>query len=181
MKARILLIAVFLSLSLAGAMSTVAATNVNGENVFTCASDGMKIVPLSVNQVRIECDSAQATVPPVDPAPGTTPYDSRSLLAQSDRSSAWITVSAFDTARSKFDVVAEDVSIWNQDATRWNDVNLSFGHPAGAYAGGVGVIFIANGYIEPFGVPEGGGVLYAKDGALMWLGSNGTKTQVAPP
>jgi hypothetical protein len=45
---------------------------------------------------------------------------------------------------------------------------------------GKGVIAIANATVAPSGNPAGGGILYVQDGALMYRGSNGTVTAIAP-
>jgi hypothetical protein len=45
---------------------------------------------------------------------------------------------------------------------------------------GKGVIAIANATVEPSVNPAGGGILYVQDGALMYRGSNGTVTAIAP-
>jgi hypothetical protein len=45
---------------------------------------------------------------------------------------------------------------------------------------GQGVIAIANATVAPSVNPAGGGILYVQDGALMYRGSNGTVTAIAP-
>jgi hypothetical protein len=45
---------------------------------------------------------------------------------------------------------------------------------------GKGVIAIANATVAPSVSPAGGGILYVQDGALMYRGSNGTVTAIAP-
>jgi hypothetical protein len=45
--------------------------------------------------------------------------------------------------------------------------------------GGVGVIGLANATTAPTGTPSGGGVLFARNGALFWRGSAGNETQIA--
>ena len=47
------------------------------------------------------------------------------------------------------------------------------------FAGGSGVIGIANATTTPTGTPTGGGVLLVSGGALFYVGSSGTTTQVA--
>lgn len=49
------------------------------------------------------------------------------------------------------------------------------------FGGGKGVIAIANATVPPHVTPSGGGVLYVQDGALMYKGSDGTVTEIAPP
>jgi hypothetical protein len=48
------------------------------------------------------------------------------------------------------------------------------------FGGGQGVIAIANATVVPEANPAGGGILYVRDGALMYRGSNGTVTIIAP-
>jgi hypothetical protein len=49
---------------------------------------------------------------------------------------------------------------------------------AGSFAGGVGVISIANAATAPTGTPTGGGVLFASSGNLYWRDSSGVTTQL---
>jgi hypothetical protein len=58
--------------------------------------------------------------------------------------------------------------------------NTQFGSTTGSFGGGDGVIGIANATQTPTTFPVNGGVLFAHLGALYWLGSNGTITQIAP-
>ena len=50
------------------------------------------------------------------------------------------------------------------------------------FGGGQGVIAIANATVvpSPLEKPTGGGILYVQDGSLMYLGSNGSVTNIAP-
>ena len=48
------------------------------------------------------------------------------------------------------------------------------------FGGGQGVIAIANASVAPSVNPTGAGILYVEDGALKYMGSNGTVTVVAP-
>jgi hypothetical protein len=48
------------------------------------------------------------------------------------------------------------------------------------FGGGRGVIAIANAAVVPSVNPPGAGILYVEDGALKYLGSNGTVTVIAP-
>ena len=48
------------------------------------------------------------------------------------------------------------------------------------FGGGTKVIGIANATTAPTTTPTGGGVLYATNGELHWLGSSGTDTTIAP-
>src|SRR5262249_9490068 len=48
------------------------------------------------------------------------------------------------------------------------------------FGAGQGVIAIANAVAAPTVNPKGGGVLYVEDGALMYRGSSGTVTTLAP-
>jgi hypothetical protein len=50
---------------------------------------------------------------------------------------------------------------------------------AGQFGGGQGVVGIANATLAPSANPAGGGILYVEDGALKYLGSNGTVTVIA--
>lgn len=47
------------------------------------------------------------------------------------------------------------------------------------FAGGEGVIFIADATTTP-GTPSGGGCLYSDGGALYWISSGGTTTEIGP-
>jgi hypothetical protein len=58
--------------------------------------------------------------------------------------------------------------------------NTQFGSTTGSFGTGDGVIGIANAPTAPSTNPAGGGVLYAAAGALYWLGSAGTLTNLAP-
>jgi hypothetical protein len=61
--------------------------------------------------------------------------------------------------------------------------NIGFGFPEAKYqkfGGGKGVIVIANASVAPKRNIAGAGILYVKDGALMYLGSNGRRTCIAP-
>jgi hypothetical protein len=55
-----------------------------------------------------------------------------------------------------------------------------FGSTLGSFGGGDGVIGIANAPTAPTANPTGGGILYASAGALVWRGSAGTVTTIAP-
>ena len=59
--------------------------------------------------------------------------------------------------------------------------NTQFGSLAGAFAGGDGLIGLANARVLPTAVPAGGGVLYSVAGALYLKGQLGTVTLIAPP
>jgi len=48
------------------------------------------------------------------------------------------------------------------------------------FQSGVGIAFVRNRYAAPTGNPTSGGYLYAQAGALIWRGSSGTITTVAP-
>ncbi len=48
------------------------------------------------------------------------------------------------------------------------------------FGDGSGVIGIGNATAAPVKNPEGGGILYVENGALMYRGSNGTVTMLAP-
>jgi hypothetical protein len=61
--------------------------------------------------------------------------------------------------------------------------NIGFGFPEAHYkkfGGGKGVIVIANASVAPKRKIPGAGILYVEDGALMYLGSNGRRTCIAP-
>jgi len=60
--------------------------------------------------------------------------------------------------------------------------NIGFGFPEASHfkdGGGQGVIVIANALASPNPV-AGAGILYVKDGALMYQGPSGNPTQIAP-
>jgi hypothetical protein len=46
--------------------------------------------------------------------------------------------------------------------------------------GGKGVIVTANASVAPFVSIPGTGILYVEDGALKYMGSKGTVTEIAP-
>lgn len=61
--------------------------------------------------------------------------------------------------------------------------NIGFGFPEANYkkfGKGKGVIVIANASAAPTANVPGAGILYVEDGALMYRGSNGTVTEIAP-
>jgi len=58
--------------------------------------------------------------------------------------------------------------------------NTQFGSLTGAFAGGDGVIGIANARTNPSGTPAGGGVLWGEGGELKWTDSNGFKERISP-
>lgn len=63
--------------------------------------------------------------------------------------------------------------------------NLGIGFPNGHYkrfGGGKGVIVIANASVAPSPQKKiaGAGILYVQDGALKYMGSEGTVTEIAP-
>lgn len=58
--------------------------------------------------------------------------------------------------------------------------NTQFGSTTGAFGTGDGVIGIANAPTVPTTNPAGGGILYASAGQLVWRGSAGTVTVIAP-
>ena len=51
---------------------------------------------------------------------------------------------------------------------------------AGSYGGGSRVLFLGNAATNPTTNPTGGGILYVSAGALVWRGSSGTVTTLAP-
>lgn len=51
---------------------------------------------------------------------------------------------------------------------------------APSFGAGVGVLGVANATVLPTVNPVAGGILYAQGGALMWRGSGGTITAIAP-
>jgi hypothetical protein len=57
---------------------------------------------------------------------------------------------------------------------------VQIGSTSTQVGGGSGVVGIANAGTVPTTNPTGGGVLYASGGALLWRGSNGTVTTIAP-
>lgn len=60
-------------------------------------------------------------------------------------------------------------------------LGMQIGSTSVTFGGGSGVLGIANAGVEPTATAiANGGALYAKDGALYWIGSNGTKTLIAP-
>ena len=58
--------------------------------------------------------------------------------------------------------------------------NTQFASLTGAFGTGTGVIGIANAAVVPTTNAVGGGILYASAGALVWRGSAGTVTVIAP-
>jgi hypothetical protein len=63
--------------------------------------------------------------------------------------------------------------------------NIGIGFPNGHYkrfGGGKGVIVIANASVAPSPSKKvaGAGILYVQNGALKYMGSNGTVTEIAP-
>jgi len=63
--------------------------------------------------------------------------------------------------------------------------NIGFGFPEAGYkkfAGGKGVIAIANASVAPSPQKKiaGAGILFVQDGALKYMGSEGTVTEIAP-
>jgi len=63
--------------------------------------------------------------------------------------------------------------------------NIGFGFPEAGYkkfAGGKGVIVIANASVAPSPQKKiaGAGILFVQDGALKYMGSEGTVTEIAP-
>lgn len=54
--------------------------------------------------------------------------------------------------------------------------NVAFFTGAGAYGGGVKVLFLADRGTAPTSNPGGGGLMYSEAGALKWRGSSGTTT-----
>lgn len=50
----------------------------------------------------------------------------------------------------------------------------------GSYGGGSKVLFLGNAATNPTTNPTGGGILYVSAGALVWRGSSGTVTTLAP-
>lgn len=73
--------------------------------------------------------------------------------------------------RSSAGVLRTDQSLHIVQNLRMNTTSLG---------GGVGVIGVANATTAPTGTPTGGGVLFARNGALYWRGSSGTETMIAP-
>jgi hypothetical protein len=72
--------------------------------------------------------------------------------------------------RSSAGVLRTDQSLHVAQNLRMNTTSVG---------GGVGVIGLANAATVPTGSPTGGGVLFARNGALFWRGSSGTETQIA--
>lgn len=58
--------------------------------------------------------------------------------------------------------------------------NVAFAS-TGSFGGGVKCLFIANATTLPTTNPTGGGILYCSGGALVYRGSSGTVTTIAPP
>ena len=58
--------------------------------------------------------------------------------------------------------------------------NVQMGNVTGSYGGGLGVYFFGNGTTAPTTNPTGGGILYVTGGALLWRGSSGAITTIAP-
>lgn len=60
------------------------------------------------------------------------------------------------------------------------DEDANIGANTSAFGGGEGVIGVADRGVAPASTPSGGGVLYSESGALVWKGSSGTVTTLAP-
>ena len=58
--------------------------------------------------------------------------------------------------------------------------NVQIGSLTGAFAGGDGVLGMANARTAPSGTPAGGGVLWPQSGDLKWTDSGGNKQRVSP-
>jgi ribosomal protein S11 len=58
--------------------------------------------------------------------------------------------------------------------------NLAFCAGSGSYGGGQAVAFIGNATVVPTTNPTGGGILYVTAGGLVYRGSAGTVTPLAP-
>lgn len=65
-------------------------------------------------------------------------------------------------------------------ASRFSVVGRNFGFNGESFGGGDKVIYIANAITTPTTNPSAGGILYVLSGALMYRGSNGTVTTIAP-
>ncbi|MEU5577771.1 hypothetical protein ABZ791_10820 [Streptomyces huasconensis] len=79
---------------------------------------------------------------------------------------------------TRFEITAAGTSIHRALAAFVS--NLQIGSASADAGGGVGVVGIKNAATEPTTNAVSGGVLYAKGGALLWRGSNGTVTTIAP-
>lgn len=62
----------------------------------------------------------------------------------------------------------------------WMSAVMGFRLNTTSLGGGVGVFAMANATTTPTTNPTGGGVLYVNAGALVWRGSSGTVTTIAP-
>ena len=67
-------------------------------------------------------------------------------------------------------------------ASQATQPNLGFLTAGGSpsYGGGTGVVYIANASTAPTSNPTGGGILYCSGGALLYRGSSGSTTTIAP-
>ena len=67
-------------------------------------------------------------------------------------------------------------------ASQATQPNMGFLTAAGSpsYGGGTGVVYIANASTAPTSNPAGGGILYCSGGALLYRGSSGSITTIAP-
>ena len=71
------------------------------------------------------------------------------------------------------------VQVRQYDAFGFVQPNVYLGNSV-SFGGGQGVLGMANRTTAPSGTPSGGGILYIEAGALMYKGSSGTVTTVAP-
>lgn len=79
---------------------------------------------------------------------------------------------------SRFEITAAGNSVHR--ATAFFTGSVQIGSASSDLGGGTGVISIKNRGTAPTTNPTGGGILYTENGALMFRGSSGTVTTVAP-
>lgn len=103
-----------------------------------------------------------------DPAAGK--YE---IAVQSDK----LQINGRESNNSGFEIIA----VFQRRAAGGN---VGIGFPKALqfrkFGGGKGVIVIANAVVPPLEKLAGAGILYVEKGALMYLGSNGTATVIAP-
>lgn len=72
------------------------------------------------------------------------------------------------------------VGMGSQAVLRIVQNGVGIGAATPSLGGGNGVLYVANATTAPTSNPTGGGILYAVAGALVWRGSSGTVTTLAP-
>jgi hypothetical protein len=109
-----------------------------------------------------------------NPSPGAGKFE---IAVQADRLQINGRRDAVNPADKGFDTIV----VFQRPAAGGN---IGFGFPKasdfGGFGGGQGAIVIANASVAPTVNVAGAGILYVRDGALTYRGSNGTVTVIAP-